>query len=926
MTTYRFPEYNPGFLTESELVDAFCVRQLEFESLIDTLRGCTGPANQPQIVIGPRGSGKTTLLLRVAAEAHRDPSLSSQFFPILFAEESYEVSTAGEFWLECLSQLAEQAPARAEGPELSRTVEALRGDMDDRSLADRSLGALLDFADRENKRLVLFVENLNMMFGDMADRDAGWRLRKVLQTEPRIVLIASATNRFAEMDHPDHAFFGMFRVSVLRRLDTDECRALWEKVSGRTVESRTIRSLEILTGGSPRLITIVARFGATRSFRNLMDELLDLVDNHTEYFKSHLESLPPQERRVYVALADLWKPATTREIAKRCRLSTNKCSAQLARLVERGVVDNAGGTVRRKTYYLTERLYNIYYLLRRRRGEAPLVRALINFMQACYPPSEFEAVIAQMRSEMADLEPQMRAIYQTALQELASENGSMDMATASALLNRGHELSQKGQLEDAVDIWAEFVLRFGESDEPEVYEAVAATLNNQGTALGNLNRFTDVLAVSDQLLGRFGDTSDPRLHRQIAGALLNKGAALAALSCFQDALDPWEEILDRFGTSPEPVLLELVAKALVNRATALEQLERREDALAALDTVVDRFAESGQPALLRQAATALVNKGAILRDDNRSEQALEVSREVVHRFGHHDHPELRKQVAMALVNGGFELVELGRSEDALTVWEDVVARYGEATEPDLLESVGIALGNRALVLNVLKRPEQAVVVCDEIASRFGNSKVTTLRTRAVRALMHKGVLLTGLDRPEEALATFDDLACRAAGAKSADTLELKDRALLGKANVQLKVDQHEDAIETIDLLLSGDGQQLQDVLWRAHAIRAKAAVALGDLEGTKRDIEAILTFVASSGSLPSDVLQALMTLSIGIGAEEMIGLIEGSQAEDLLLPFTAALKLELGEQSQVALEVQEVAEDVRRDLEELRKRQEFLDS
>ena len=56
-----------------------------------------------------------------------------------------------------------------------------------------------------------------------------------------------------------------------------------------------MRPLEILTGGNPRLLAIIALFGAGRSFRELMDNLLDLVDDHTEYFKSHLESLPALE-------------------------------------------------------------------------------------------------------------------------------------------------------------------------------------------------------------------------------------------------------------------------------------------------------------------------------------------------------------------------------------------------------------------------------------------------------------------------------------------------------------------------------------------------------------------------------------------------------------------------------------------------------
>ena len=107
MTTRK---YNPGFLTDDELVASFCVRTGEFESIVDMLRECTGSANPHQIAIGPRGSGKTSLLLRVAVEVSRDPELRSGFFSIVFAEESYEVASTGEFWLECLSRLAAQIP------------------------------------------------------------------------------------------------------------------------------------------------------------------------------------------------------------------------------------------------------------------------------------------------------------------------------------------------------------------------------------------------------------------------------------------------------------------------------------------------------------------------------------------------------------------------------------------------------------------------------------------------------------------------------------------------------------------------------------------------------------------------------------------------------------------------------------------------
>ena len=102
-------KYNPGFLSDDEIVASFCIRKAEFTALLESLHASDGNANAHSLVVGPRGSGKTHLLLRVAAEVRRDDRLSA-FYPIVFAEESYEVATVGEFWLECLNHLAEQAP------------------------------------------------------------------------------------------------------------------------------------------------------------------------------------------------------------------------------------------------------------------------------------------------------------------------------------------------------------------------------------------------------------------------------------------------------------------------------------------------------------------------------------------------------------------------------------------------------------------------------------------------------------------------------------------------------------------------------------------------------------------------------------------------------------------------------------------------
>ena len=84
-------KYNPGFLTDDQIIASFCVRTAEFESLVESLRESALPASSPHsLVIGPRGSGKTHLLLRVAVRsAPQIPALTG-LFPIVFAEESYE--------------------------------------------------------------------------------------------------------------------------------------------------------------------------------------------------------------------------------------------------------------------------------------------------------------------------------------------------------------------------------------------------------------------------------------------------------------------------------------------------------------------------------------------------------------------------------------------------------------------------------------------------------------------------------------------------------------------------------------------------------------------------------------------------------------------------------------------------------------------
>ena len=1049
-------KYNPGFLTDDELVASFCVRTHEFASVVEMLRECTGRSNTHQIVIGPRGSGKTSLLLRVAAEIRRNPELQARFFPIVFAEESYEVATAGEFWLECLAHVAAQAPPKDGEPDLRRTLEDLRTIRDDRALGDRCLGALQDLSDREGRRLVLLVENLNMMFSDMSDPDAGWRLRKVLQTEPRIILLASATSRFDEIDDPEHALYEQLRVLSLRPLDTDECAALWEVVAGRRPSPGTIRSLQILTGGSPRLLTIVARFGAELSFRKLMASLLDLIDDHTGYFKSHLESLPAQERRVYLALAALWKPATTREISEHARIETSKCSAQLTRLVERGAVQSAGGSARRKQYYLTERLYNIYYLLRRSRRSDRLVEALIHFMESYYSPSELKGIGARIIHEVKNSSAEMQLITRGALARLMElpalaghrdellamipeglgEVTDRDSALADAAsaveaamnpdgpgedhLHKGTEeeeelvakklfaaaiaLGEQDQAENELAVYDEMVCHFGESETPAVLEWATIALVKKGLVLDELNRTADALAAYDEVVRRFGENETVTILEWIGTALVMKGILLQRLNRAADALAAYDEVARRFGKDETPILVQRVAKALINRGLVLQRLDRADEALAAYDEVVRRFGENRAPILVQQVAEALVNEGLVLQRLDRADEALAACNEVVRRFGENKAPAVLQWVAIALVNRGLALQRLNRADDALIAFDEVarqfeegettlfatqvavalvskgdllsgmnrpqdalsaygevvrlfgedetpilvqwvakalvmkglmlqmlnraadalaacdevVRLFGEAKTPVLVQQVALALVNKGLVLRSLNRVTDALAAYDEVVRRFVEDETPTLVEKVAEALVDKGDLLAQLNRADDALTAYNEAVRRFGESDSPVLRGWVEEALLGRADIELEYRRYDAAAKTASQALTRNQPESPEKRLRGYVVRVRATLAGGDWSTCERDVEAVLALLPEIGSLPKENLDALMFFSVALGAERMREFIKSSPSANLLLPLTTALERELGLEPRVAREVEEVAEDIRRDLANLR--------
>ena len=407
-------KYNPGVRGDEELIEGFVVRHHHLELILEVLRENTGSSNQHLLIVGPRGSGKTTLVRCVAAEVRRAPEFEASWYPIVFAEESYLISSPGEFWLETLFHLGDQT----QDERWDRAYQELREERDEARLRQRALAQLMDFAAESGKRVLLVVENMNMLLGEQMKGFGDWDLRHTLSNEPRVMLLGTATSRFEEVERIDKAWFELVAIHELQPLDAEECSALWGAVTGEEPRPIRLRPIQILTGGNPRLLRILAEFAAGRSFRELMSQLVHLIDEHTEYFKSHLDNLAARERKVFVSLLELWDPVSSKEVAQAARLGVSKTSSLLSRLVSRGAVQLVDQRGRRKIYQASERLFNIYYLMRRRGNPSGRVRAAVAFMVQFYQEKELVRATTRLAQEAYRLPSAQRQDHYWAYREI----------------------------------------------------------------------------------------------------------------------------------------------------------------------------------------------------------------------------------------------------------------------------------------------------------------------------------------------------------------------------------------------------------------------------------------------------------------------------------------------------------------------------
>ena len=742
-------KFNPGVLqSDEEVVAQFVVRQRELGILMDVLRGNIASSScQHMLVIAPRGRGKTTMLARIAAELRANEELRREFLPVRFMEESYEVFDLADFWLDVLLYLApEVARHDAETADLLRQAHAEfsrrpRG----QEVEEGARTVALETAQRLGRKLVLMVENCQSLFEDVDER-FGWGLRKTLQTEPNVMFLGTATARMAALSDVEAPFYEFFRTLLLAPLPLRECKVLWEAVSGEARAEREIRPLQILTGGDPRLLAIVAGLARHRSLRELLQELVALIDDHTEYFRSHLDHLGKTERRVYVALIDLWRPSTTAEVAARARQEIRVTSSLLGRLVKRGAV-GCEGKGQKRLYQATQPLYSIYYKLRRQRDEAAVVHGLVHWMVACFTNDELSAMegnLIQEAAQSASIREGFRAAFRVVpavRTAFASAAERIDADEARALTDAAMECMDSDP-QSAIGLCEKVESQFGKAESLTPYVALALLV--KGHALGWLDRRAEEIATYDDLLGRHLDDDAPALRRVNCTALASKVVALGATGNFELALMTFSELDNRFGRDDLPAVQAQVAMALCAKGLVYEQLDRRQEALAAWDQVMARYDGKGAYFYI-PIAGALIGKAIFLARTGEAELALAVTADLVQRFGDNTESEVKGTVAKAIVLKADLEVQLHRPEDALSTINERIDGLAASIDPKELQWME---WTRARALLVQGKREAAL---EALAAAYNN---TTIDEETPGRLLHHLPELIGCGLAAQDLLTI----------------------------------------------------------------------------------------------------------------------------------------------------------------------------
>jgi len=816
-------KYTPAEMPAQELEATFAARGHTVEYLLKSLREQVHSGTLSSFVItGPRGSGKSTIIQMVALRIGQDAKLKAAWMPVVFPEEQFNIGSLRDLLAATLQMLKTQGIAQAQV-----WLDKAEAETNEEQSLQLAMTGLREITRQQDKRLILFIENLNQLLGECLDDQMKGTFRRLLMSDPFMMVIGSAVHVFDSLKSYDEAFFNYFGQVPLGRLTAEEVSDLLrlranfdgnhEFLKELPSHLSKVRAIVHLSGGNPRLILMLYELLTQREAATIVQCLRRLVDELTPLLKHEIENLPPQQRRIIHALMEKGGAAQPTDLVERTRLPLNAITTQLGRLKEAQFVEVlGGGKGRTANYIVPDKLFAVWYQMRYLGQNRRRIEMFVEVLRVWF---EEEARIVTLRNLMLPRESGtaqfLRESATTAEYFAASLKGTQHERLATELCIYQWA---KADLREAALVYADFSSGGGEQadwDEMKAYMGLADLLLERCDYQRAIKSLDEVI------------TKNPRNFK----ALINRGIAKGQWGDMQGSISDCTAVID-MEDAPE----ELVGFALFSRSLAKRQLG---DTLGAISDCTAVIGMEGAPK--EALAFALVNRGITKGQASDMQGAIFDCTAVIEM---EDAP--KESVAGALVARGTAKGKLGDIQGAISDYTTVIAMKEAPKDP-----VARALVYRSVAKGIVNDIQGAVSDCTVVIGLEGAPKADV-----ARAFLNRGVARGKLNDVQGAISDYTAIIDMVEAPK-----DQVARAVVNRGLIKGIEGDAQGAISDFTTVIELDSAPNEQVV-RALLNRG---LAKGKLRDTRAAISDFTAVIEMERALTDDVARALFNRSVAKG-------------------------------------------------------------
>lgn len=311
-----------------------------------------------------------------------------------------------------------------------------------------------------------------------------------------------------------------------------------------------------------------------------MQPFMALLDALTPYYQSRMQYLSAQQREIVEFLCDRKYPATVKDIAHRCFITSQTTSIQLKELKEKRYV-NVESIGRESFYALQEPLMRICLGMKKERDST--LKFMVDFLWAWYSKSELDTLRQQISDGF------MQEHLELALQE--SNTNEQDPRVVICLA-RIKDCSDLGLLDEELQYTQKLTTIRGSTEDwvqqascqlrlEQLKEALISCENALAIEIGNCNAwYLKGCCLCE--LSRYNEGSASYIQAiyyqpNFYNAYYNLGISLGQLGHYKEAISSYDIAINLKPDFPQ---------AWNNRGTSFAKLGNYEDALICVEKAI----------------------------------------------------------------------------------------------------------------------------------------------------------------------------------------------------------------------------------------------------------------------------------------------------------------------------------------------------